>query len=171
MKPRYLVIHISDSIWGDAKEIDYWHLEKGWGRRDPKTSTTFHIGYHGVILNGHRESLSFYERKLDGKIEPGRPDYLVGAHCPKVNRKSLGVCLIGKPGKGDYPSKRQISALIHWLAVKCGTFSIDPLGVDENGKHYIGQHSDWDAKKPYCASIPEGTLATVRLEVKKRLSL
>lgn len=48
------------------------HRKKGW----------LDIGYHYVI-------------KRDGTVEKGRPDTQVGAHEPKINRISLGICLIG----------------------------------------------------------------------------
>ena len=40
------------------------------------------IGYHYVI-------------RRDGTIEPGRPEWLTGAHCKNHNAHSLGVCYEG----------------------------------------------------------------------------
>ena len=56
-----------------AAQIDTWHRERG-----------FHlgIGYHYVI-------------RRDGAIEPGRPEYMVGAHCKNHNAHSIGVCYEG----------------------------------------------------------------------------
>ena len=54
-------------------QIDSWHRERG-----------FHlgVGYHYVI-------------RRDGTIEPGRPEWMVGAHCKNHNAHSIGVCYEG----------------------------------------------------------------------------
>lgn len=90
---KYIIVHCSDSSFGDAKLINEWHQERGW-----KT-----IGYHFVILNGIRKSNTFNECD-DGLIEKGRPldDDLfitgseIGAHTLGLNDESIGICLIGK---------------------------------------------------------------------------
>jgi hypothetical protein len=91
---EYLVIHCSDSLWGDRTEITKWHKERGW--KD--------IGYNGVILNGLVSHNSIYDKYKDGSFEVGRGldlDKLVdpeevGAHSLGYNTNSIGVCLIGK---------------------------------------------------------------------------
>ena len=40
------------------------------------------IGYHYVI-------------RRDGTIEPGRPEWMIGAHCQNHNKYSIGVCYEG----------------------------------------------------------------------------
>ena len=56
-----------------AAQIDSWHRQRG-----------FHlgIGYHYVV-------------RRDGTIEPGRPEWLTGAHCLNHNAHSIGVCYEG----------------------------------------------------------------------------
>ena len=137
MIPKAIVIHESASRWGDANEIRRWHKAKGW--RD--------IGYHAVILNGRRDNPNRYDPKLDGKIEPGRAENRVGAHCAAdgMNGKALGVCLIGIPGHDNYPTPKQMQALIHYLTVKCRQYNI-PVSA-------ITQHSDHEPSKPLCASV------------------
>ena len=56
-----------------AAQIDSWHCQRG-----------FHlgIGYHYVI-------------RRDGTIEPGRPEWLIGAHRKNHNAHSIGVCYEG----------------------------------------------------------------------------
>ena len=56
-----------------AAQIDTWHRERGW---------KLGIGYHYVV-------------RRDGTIEPGRPEWLVGAHCLSHNAHSIGVCYEG----------------------------------------------------------------------------
>ena len=54
-------------------QIDSWHRQRG-----------FHlgVGYHYVI-------------RRDGTIEPGRPEWMIGAHCVNHNAHSIGVCYEG----------------------------------------------------------------------------
>ncbi len=57
-----------------AAQIDSWH------RKDRHYK--FGIGYHYVI-------------RRDGTIEPGRPEWMVGAHCLNHNAHSIGICYEG----------------------------------------------------------------------------
>ena len=56
-----------------AAQIDTWHRQRG-----------FHlgIGYHYVV-------------RRNGQIEPGRPEWMIGAHCQNHNAHSIGVCYEG----------------------------------------------------------------------------
>jgi len=83
---KKIILHCSDSEFGDSKTIDGWHREKGWNG----------IGYHYVILNGNRKSRSDYKKEDDGVVEVGRDIDIMGAHCRGHNMDSIGVCLIGK---------------------------------------------------------------------------
>ena len=47
-----------------------------------KTDIISFIGYHYVI-------------RRDGTIEPGRPEWMVGAHCLNHNAHSIGICYEG----------------------------------------------------------------------------
>lgn len=72
---RYLVVHRSatppDADIG-AKEIEFEHRQRG----------SFMIGYHKVI-------------RRNGTIEDGRPLDQPGAHVPRYNQCSIGICLVG----------------------------------------------------------------------------
>lgn len=89
-----VILHCSDSRFGDARLIDTWHRSNGWTM----------IGYHFVIPNGYRRSTADYDIRADGIIERGRPldeDHLlepneIGAHTYKENEDSIGICLVGK---------------------------------------------------------------------------
>lgn len=81
-----IIIHCSDSGFGDAETIDQWHKQRGWDGN----------GYHFVITNGHIKSGSKYDKAFDGKIEKGRDVEKRGAHCYGHNKTSIGICLIGK---------------------------------------------------------------------------
>ena len=75
-----IVVHCSavkpDQL-SSAAQIDSWHRDRG-----------FHlgIGYHYVI-------------RRDGTIEPGRPEWMIGAHCHvkghHYNTHSIGICYEG----------------------------------------------------------------------------
>ena len=74
-----IVIHCSavrPNQTSSAEEIDEWHKDRGFKC----------IGYHYVI-------------RRDGTIEPGRPEWQIGAHChvkgQNHNKHSIGVCYEG----------------------------------------------------------------------------
>ena len=71
-----LVIHCSavrPDQTSSADDIEKWHRERGWKNG---------IGYHYVI-------------RRDGEIEPGRPEWMTGAHCVNHNAHSIGICYEG----------------------------------------------------------------------------
>jgi len=161
-----IVCHVSASDWGDADAINQWHRDRGWSQ----------IGYHGVILNGVRTYKAQYDPKLDGHIQPGRPESMIGAHCLAggMNSVSIGVCCIGNPDTKHVPpgakpaddsittrpylTQRQFEALVHWIKANCKQYGLDPHGTFRHpmtGKiiPVITQHSDHDRGKPYCASL------------------
>lgn len=174
-----IVVHCSASVFGDAREINSWHEERGWSE----------IGYHKVILNGWRKPElrgGSYDVSLDGKIEQGREDWKVGAQCLAggMNEVSLGVCLIGYPGKKvagatsivagrgvveAYVTERQWESLIDALARLCRRYKLDPLGSFEHRDRrpfVLSQHSDHDRGKPFCASL---NMDVVRVRVADRM--
>ena len=116
-----LVIHCSavkPDQTSSAAQIDTWH------RRD--NHWKFGIGYHYVI-------------RRDGTIEPGRPEWMVGAHCLNHNAYSLGICyeggldIRGDPADTRTPAQKEA---LRWLlgqlhrayprAVILGHHDLDP---------------------------------------------
>lgn len=100
-RPTHIIVHCSDSPWGDAAIIDQWHrTERGFSG----------IGYHFVVLNGFRSYAQIKDGERwpqdDGRVERGRKEHEVGAHCLGYNDHSIGICLIGR---GDY-TERQLEA-------------------------------------------------------------
>lgn len=70
-----IIIHCSATREGQdikAKTIKQWHKARGFSD----------IGYHYII-------------DLDGTIEKGRDESLVGAHCIGKNAISIGICYVG----------------------------------------------------------------------------
>ena len=97
-----IVIHCSavrPDQTSSAAQIDTWHRRRG-----------FHlgIGYHYVI-------------RRNGEIEPGRPEYMVGAHCRNHNAHSIGICYEGgldiRGQPADTRTLEQKLAMLHLLEV------------------------------------------------------
>ena len=116
-----LVIHCSavkPDQTSSAAQIDTWH------RKD--NHWKFGIGYHYVI-------------RRDGTIEPGRPEWMVGAQCLNHNAHSLGICyeggldIRGDPADTRTPAQKEA---LRWLlgqlhrayprAVILGHHDLDP---------------------------------------------
>ena len=144
-----VIIHCSDSSFGNAATITKWHtlpqpVGRGWEN----------IGYHYIILNGR---LSPYKHHLyfDGHIETGRPldddaDMELdekGAHAFGYN-DSVGICLIGLSGTFTDSQLRALSHLVKRLRVQFGEIEVI-------------QHSNVDKKKPHCAGLSPLQLATL----------
>lgn len=71
-----IILHCSATPEGRdirAKDIRKWHVENNhWSD----------IGYHYII-------------DLDGTVEKGRDESMVGAHCSGHNSDSIGICYVG----------------------------------------------------------------------------
>jgi len=98
--PAGIVIHhtaTGASVEGyvvDAERIARWHERRGFSAE--YRGQIYHIGYHYVILP-------------DGTLQPGRPEWMLGAHTYGHN-DYLGVCLVGNfdrranPGGAQQPA-------------------------------------------------------------------
>lgn len=91
-----IIVHCSATPRGrDVRPADIrmWHKAQGW--KD--------IGYHFVVT-------------LDGKVHPGRPLQMQGAHCKGYNATSIGLCYIGgcdscmRPADTRTPQQRRALA-------------------------------------------------------------
>ena len=133
-KEKLLVIHCSDSRWGNACLIDSWHRERGWSG----------IGYHWVILNGKIDSGPSYNPLYDGMIESGRHFTKKGAHVKGHNDNSIGVCLIGESGMF---TKSQMNTLKEI--------------IKRHPHHKVVFHSDLDPKKPNCPGLDMNDLLRI----------
>ena len=97
-----IVVHCSavkPDQTSSAAQIDTWHRQRG-----------FHlgIGYHYVI-------------RRNGEIEPGRPEWMIGAHCLNHNAHSIGICYEGgldaRGQPEDTRTLEQKLAMLHLLEV------------------------------------------------------
>ena len=110
-----IVVHCSDSTWGNAAVIRRWHTDP-----KPRGKAWADIGYHAIIGNGHPENSSDYMGLCDGLIEPGRPMDRMGAHAYGFNRGSLGVCMIGELAF----TTAQFESLEHILKTWAGLYRV-----------------------------------------------
>lgn len=103
MTPKYLIVHDSDSTYGNPFVIDSWHRERGFKWTHKGSGVDVHAGYHYLILNGHLWTAQEYDARWDGLVVPCRPEDAIGAHCMAkgMNNESLGICLIGPPFTPD----------------------------------------------------------------------
>lgn len=125
---KRIILHCSDSNYGNAAEITVWHLARKF-----KT-----IGYHYVILNGWTAH-GYFDRDFDGIVESGRNPEIEGAHCEGQNH-AIGICLIGKSKL--YTDKQIQSAKDLIIKLK-----------NQYGGVEIFQHSDFNKNKYFCAGL------------------
>ncbi len=123
-KIKYIVVHTSDSKWGDVGVIRQWHTDK-----PPKGRGWSDIGYHFVITNGYDTYNALVTKKRsssDGIVAPGRPLDQDGAHCVGFNQNSIGICLVG--AAGNYTEK-QILSLERFCINMMKTYNIPVVNV------------------------------------------
>ena len=141
---RKIIVHCSDSKWGDRAVIDVWHKKRGWKG----------VGYHYIILNGRRTRFTWYNEDDDGVIETGRElddDHILdpnerGAHVFGHNRDSVGVCLIGKRGLYTVPQLLNLRIIVRDLMEQFYLTTEDVYG-----------HRDFNAEKT-CPDIATADL-------------
>lgn len=146
--PTHIVIHCSDSLWGCAREINLWHIKRGFTG----------IGYHFVILNGMVEANRSIA-SLRGSIECGRDIDQEGAHCIGYNNRSISICLVGKDA--DSFIIEQFDSLKKLCLEICMKFNIPADNV-------IG-HRETDSGKSEGKTCPGFDVANIRMYLKGRL--
>lgn len=103
MTPEYIIVHDSDSAYGNPFVIDDWHEKRGFDWHHKGSNTHVHVGYHFINLNGCIWSAQATDARWDGLVIPCRPEDVPGEHCKAqgMNGKSLSVCFIGPPFTPD----------------------------------------------------------------------
>lgn len=94
-----IIIHHSLSDFGDAKQINEWHIQRGFDG----------IGYHFVIPR-------------TGEHQTGRGIEFVGAHAMGKNYDSIGVCFVGDFSKYN-PNESQYNEFISLYQFLCKKFN------------------------------------------------
>lgn len=94
-----IIIHCADTprgVYFDVDDIREWHTSPPRNWSD--------VGYHYVVL-------------INGDVQKGRLDHVVGAHASGHNSNSIGICYIG--GKGEdtrtLQQKVSIETLLRYL--------------------------------------------------------
>jgi N-acetylmuramoyl-L-alanine amidase len=136
MTPTAIVLHTTAFRGSaDIKEIERWHIARGFKK----------VGYH------------YYIRR-DGKIETGRHETEMGAHCKAggMNRSSLGVCF---EGHGDFEpwTPEQVEA---WEALYLSIrlrYKIEP--------HRVFGHNEFEPNKTCPGKLIN--MDSVRLDISK----
>jgi len=97
---KYVVIHNSGTMVGNARSFHRYHLGKGWGG----------LAYHFVISNGKGDT--------NGKNTAGfrwlkqRYGMHVKTSQMKYNKHGIGICLVGNFNK-TLPTKKQLYSLTY----------------------------------------------------------
>lgn len=120
-KTDKIYIHCSASPFGEVEQIRRWHTDpkpQGRGWED--------IGYHFVVCNGYPFFPNYKDGKRlaawDGKVQKGRLETEIGAHCAGDNATSIAICLIG--AKPEDFTLAQINAAVDLAARLCKKYGI-----------------------------------------------
>lgn len=108
---RILIHHSAgrDGVASDFEAILHQHVHvNGWRT----------IGYHALI---ERVGSQVVDRD-------GRPDTMIGSHCPGQNSKALGVCLVGN-FETEHVGTDVLAKLIGRLERWCIKFNIPPEAI------------------------------------------
>ncbi len=122
-----IIIHCSATPYmrnNTINDIRAWHLQRGY--KD--------VGYHYVIM-------------LDGTLQKGRQDNVIGAHCKGLNRHSIGICYIGGLGKDGKPADTRTLAQRKTLSKLIGTLKMQYPGVTIHG------HNEFSKKACPCFNV------------------
>lgn len=111
-KPDAIVIHYAYCDWDcSAAEINEWHRQRGF---KPRGSGPYpYMGYHKLI-------------RMDGSVEVGRTDDVIGTHCLGHNDHTFGICLSGGLQPTGWPTEAQYRSLEIELRYYMERYGIPP---------------------------------------------
>jgi len=114
---KYIVIHHSATVKGNATRFDYYHRKKrGW---------EYGLAYHFVIGNGSFSG--------DGEIEVANrwKKQIHGAHTANMNcnRVAIGICLVGDFENGGNPTNKQFESLVNLVQYLSRRYNIPLANV------------------------------------------
>lgn len=121
-----IIVHCSDSDFGNAGVIDKWHRGRGWNE----------IGYHYVVLNGKPVSGAGFDSSKDGIVEVGRDISKRGAHCYGHNKDSIGICLIGRH---HFTAKQLCSSLPSLIERLRAEYNISEKNIFGHNQFNVGK--------------------------------
>ena len=120
-KIKRVIIHCTDSddsLDIGFREINDWHKQRGF-----ISTSGINCGYHYII-------------RRDGRIEKGRPESEIGAHCKGKNTGSIGIVWVGR----KHPTDIQMKSLKNQVRAVCSRYKLEAY-FDVYG------HCEFDAGK------------------------
>lgn len=122
-RPTHIIIHRTASKGGAALLIDEDHRHhRGFAM----------IGYHWLIGNGRPTwGGGEYDPALDGLVEQGRTEEMIGAHCVGYNGRSIGIALVGDGPKFTDRQWLALHELVRDVRRRYGIARERVLGHDE----------------------------------------
>lgn len=129
-----IVVHHSQSEYGDFNTIDRWHKDRGFDM----------CGYHSIILNCYPDYDAFVRQtpdiNSDGKEEEGRKPEVIGAGVRGHNQNTIHICLIGDR---TFTSAQLITlrSVVEYYKGLIPTIN------------KVVRHCDLDEKKPGCPGL------------------
>lgn len=103
-KPDTIVLHHAEASHCSVYDVDQWHKANGWAG----------IGYHYFV-------------DKQGRVYTGRPENVVGAHCPGMNNHSIGICAEGAYMRETMPEVQK-QAIVDLCKYIKGKYSIKAIG-------------------------------------------
>jgi hypothetical protein len=96
-KPDAIVVHYAATDYDcTAAQVNEWHRKRGFL---PRGSGPYpYMGYHRLI-------------RMDGTVEVGRTDDVIGTHCLGHNDHTFGICLSGGLQTTGWPTEAQYRSL------------------------------------------------------------
>lgn len=102
--PNKIILHHAECSNCSIEDVNIWHLGNKWVM----------CGYHYFI-------------RKDGSIYRGRPENVIGAHCPGQNFQSIGICAEGSYMWDTMP-QAQLSAIIELVNDIKNRYGIKEVG-------------------------------------------
>lgn len=144
---KYLVVHCSATKANadiGAREINQWHIDRGWHNRPGIGNRLFHGRPHAIAYN--------LVIRRDGTIEVGCPMDVPGYHARGYNRVAWSVCMVGGVDDGGQPENNFTAAQFEALPMPLRSWKVlapdaevlghRDLSPDLNGDGIIQQH-EW----------------------------
>ncbi len=128
MIPLYVIVH--HSATRDSGTVSWGAIR----RYHTDVNEWRDIGYHAGVELTEAGGVQSFETLV------GRPWDMNGAHCKHdgMNRKALGVCLVGDFDVTDVPDE-QINRAVDLVALWCRMFQIPVVNVHGHRDHHPGK--------------------------------
>jgi len=102
--------HSASPVDTTVATIDGWHRQRGFDG----------IGYHWIVRWSETENKFV--------VEPGRPEWVRGAHCKGHNADTIGICLCGD-FEAKQPDAEQLHVAADFTATRCRAYGLNADNV------------------------------------------